>query len=706
VTSRRHFLQLTATVGLNTAGLTTFLGSISRALALPASNVTGTLSDVQHVVVLMLENRSFDHYFGSLRGVRGFGDRHPPPLPSGKPVWFQSDGEREISPFRLNTKTTSALRTPGTPHTFSDAQGAWGQGKLGLWPKFKTPMSMGHYVREDIPFQFALAEAFTLCDAHHCSVTTGTDPNRIVFFSGSNFDPEHRERGENCTDANAEVNNLRCWLKGGALPSPGYIYQGSAFTWLSIPELLERAGISWRIYQDPNDNWQGLMHGGLAFKSFRESQVGSAVFEKGMSHWSLETLAQDVKGGSLPQVSWILPPMLWSEHPTSSSSLQGAELTSRVLDTLTANPEVWGRTVLFLTFDENDGLFDHVPPPAPPSYNLDGTLAGAATLDLKGEYFSDPERKYLHPEDKVSGTVRPWGLGPRVPLYVISPWSRGGWVNSQVFDHTSVGQFLEKRFGIHIPAISPWHRAICGDLTSAFDFQRPNEVISPELPYVHDAVAKLSANASLPKPTVPEKPETLFQEPGIRRSRALPYELHVVARQNPQDRSLTLVFKNAGSAGAVFHVYDRSHLDRIPRRYTVEAGKLLSDHWLVADDAGAYDLWVLAPNGFVREYRGVIHAGKPVGPEIELVYDRTETAITLTVNNQGPSAAEIQVRANAYRDDGPWRLAVPARSRISRTWSLIASHRWYDFSVSGEHFERRFTGRMETGAPGFTDPAV
>jgi len=257
--------------------------------------------------------------------VRGFGDRHPVPLACGKPVWHQSDGRREIPPFRLDTRNTGALRTPGTPHTFADAQAAWNQGRFGFWPQIKTPMSMGYYRREDIPFQFALAEAFTICDAHHCSLTTGTDPNRIVIWSGSNADPERRRRGENCTAADAEVNNLRCWIKGGAPSAPGYVYQGSAFTWPSLPDILERAGISWRIYQDPNDNWDRLMHGALAFESFRSAKPGEPIHEKGMTHQSLEQLAQDVSAGTLPQVSWILPSMLQSEHPSPSSSLQGAE---------------------------------------------------------------------------------------------------------------------------------------------------------------------------------------------------------------------------------------------------------------------------------------------------------------------------------------------------------------------------------------------
>jgi len=704
MTSRRRFLQLTATAAANAAALAMFPPSIRRALALPASNLTGTIADVEHVVMLMLENRSFDHYFGTLRGVRGFADRHPVPLPSGKPVWQQSDGEREIAPFHLDTKTTSALRVPDTPHSFSDAQAAWNQGKFGLWPKFKTPISMGHYRRADIPFQFALAEAFTLCDAYHCSVTTGTDPNRIVYMSGSNFDPTLRARGIDCTDADSEPNNLRCWIKG-ALPTPGYTYAGSALTWPTIPDVLESAGISWRIYQDPNDNWTGAMHGGLAFASFRSAQPGSPLYERGMTHRSLEQLAQDVKERSLPQVSWVLPPMLWSEHPAPSSPIQGAEFTARVLDTLTSNPQVWSKTVFFLLFDENDGLFDHIPPPAPPSYNLDGTPAGKATLDLNGEYFSDPHRKYLNASDQITGTRRPWGLGPRVPMYVISPWSRGGWVNSQLFDHTSVGQFLEQRFGIRIPAISPWHRAVCGDMTSAFDFVNPNQAPLPVLPRVTNSAAPIARIEQLPKPAPPETPEQLFQEPGTRRSRALPYELHVHARLAPQSRILTLEFHNTGRAGAVFHVYDRLHLDRIPRRYTVEPTKSLTDDWLLHQDQGRYDLWVYGPNGFVREFQGDT-TGQYASVEVNLNYDPGNTLIRLIGTQQGQHAVRLSVRASAYHLDGPWPLHLVPKRHTTIEHSLIGSHGWYDFTVTGERFLRRFAGRVETGAPSVTDPAL
>ena len=179
MTDRRKILR--GSIGL-AAGL--FPASIRNALAIPADVRTGTVRDVKHIVILMMENRGFDHYFGTLRGVRGFGDRHPVPLESGKPVWFQSDGGREIPPYHLDTAATSAIRVPDTPHSYSDAQAAWNQGKFGFWPKFKTQYSMGHYRRADLPYQFALAEAFTICDAYHCSVLGPTDPNRIYLWTG------------------------------------------------------------------------------------------------------------------------------------------------------------------------------------------------------------------------------------------------------------------------------------------------------------------------------------------------------------------------------------------------------------------------------------------------------------------------------------------------------------------------------------------
>lgn len=693
-TDRRDFLKIAAALG-GGAAIATLPPSIRRALALPARQETGTIKDVRHVVILMQENRSFDHYFGALRGVRGFGDPRTIPLEGGRRVWAQSDGSRELPPFHLDTATTNALRVPGTPHSFADAQAAWGQGRLCDWPKYKTPFSMGYYRREDIPFQYALAEAFTICDAYHCSVTSGTDPNRIVFWSGSSFDPERRAAGLNATDADSEPNNLRCWVKG-ALPEPGYQYQGSAFHWPTIPDVLEKAGVSWRIYQDPNDNWTGAMHGCLAFESFRTAKPGGGIYRNGMSHWSLEQLAEHVAAGTLPAVSWVLPPKAWSEHPSASTPVEGAEFTARVLDILTSNPEVWGRTVFFQTFDENDGLFDHAPPPAPPSYEADGSLAGKSTLELAGSYFHDPDHRFRDRRDVASGPVRPWGLGPRVPMYVVSPWSKGGWVNSQVFDHTSVGQFLEKRFDVVVPAISPWHRAVCGDLTSAFDFATPNDPSFPRLPEVKGSTQVVAQHVQRPSITPPAAPQPLFQEPGTRPSRRLPYRLETQARRAGEH--LVLTFENRGQAGAVFHVYDRRHLDRIPRRYTVEAGKSLSDTWPVAP---SYDLEVFGPNGFYRAF-----AGGSTVDDLELLLDHDARGrLALTLANRSPALQSLQVR-DAY-SGAVTELRLKANGRHAKTFDLTRTGGWYDLSVVADGgLVRRAAGRIEMASHSISDPAI
>jgi phospholipase C len=708
MSSRRDFLKLSAQATAAVGAASLLPSAIRTALAIPAAVRSGTIKDVKHIVIMMQENRSFDHYFGTLRGVRGFADRHTVPLPNGRTIWQQSDGEREIPPFHLDTKTTSAMRVPGTPHSFADSQAAWNQGSFGLWPKFKNPYSMGYYRRDDIPFQFALAESFTICDAYHCSITTGTDPNRIMFFSGSNFDPGKRSLGENCTDQDSSPNNLRCWVKG-ALPTPGYEYQGSAFAWPTIPDVLEGAGISWRVYQDPNNNWTGAMHGGLAFASFREAKQGSAIYRNGMSHWSLDQLARDVRDGTLPQVVWVLPPRDWSEHPGPSSPIQGAEFTSRVLEALTVNPEVWASTVLFQTFDENDGQFDHAPPPAVPSYDRAGKLAGKSTLDLKGEYFNDHLGQYLHPEDTVSGLIRPWGLGPRVPMYVVSPWSKGGWVCSQVFDHTSVAQFIEQRFDVLLPGISPWHRAVSGDLTSAFDFSAAADATLPSMPMVSGASAVVLEHIQRPTPMPPDMPQLAVQERGVRRSRALPYELNVDAQADVAKSQLSLSMRNSGRIGAVLHVYDRLHLDRIPRRYTVEAGRSLQDTLMIAADGGHYDLWIYGPNGFVRELKGMLPVGQQSQPEVAVRYNAARGALQLRASNNGRSHCTLTIASSVYSRYQPVTLRVGAGRRGEHLFALGDNGHWYDFTVVSDHdstFMRRFAGRIETGAHSITDPAL
>lgn len=740
--TRRDFFRKSAGAIGAASALTMLPPAIRKALAVEAAVDTGTINDVKHIVILMQENRSFDHYFGTLRGVRGFGDRFPIPLASGKPVYYQPNptvGGPDIQPFRRDSRIGNALIGSGTPHNFPDQQAAWNQGKMDRWIQFKNQATMGFYLRDDIPFQFALADAFTLCDGYHCSVLTGTDPNRIVFWSGSNFNPELRKKGINSTDTDSEPVNSRCWpspsnwvagraqeADGSGQKDPGtgaynYKYVNNAFKWDTLPDVLQRAGISWHIYQNMNNNWTGAMNGCLAFESFRTAQPGSPNYEHGLTGGPatadgavnfLAQLRQDVMNGTLPQVSWVLPTQALAEHPGSSEGVSGAaDFISDVLAALTANPAVWSKTALFVTFDENDGFFDHLAMPAVPSYDAAGNLMGKSTVPLDGEYFDASVGNYLSANDTTSGKVRPWGLSSRVPMYVVSPWSKGGWVNSQVFDHTSVGRFLEKRFGITVDAISPWHRAVCGDLSSCFDFVSPNDPVVPRLPDMSNYPAINAAQRLLPTApvtTAPATPQPLYQETGTRPSRALPYELHTSARVASRGL-VSLIFSNTGAQGAVFHVYDKLHLERIPRRYTVEAGKQLSDDWdTAAADSGKYELWVYGSNGFVRSFKGDALAADAAAfkPEAQVCYEPATGQVYLKVHNTGTAAGTVTVTPNAYRTDGPWPLDVPAGGTGVLHWNLDASGHWYDFTLSAANFERRFAGRVETGKPGVSDPAM
>jgi len=689
---RRSFLAAGAMLALPPA--------ISRAMTIDAQVRTGTVEDVEHVVILMQENRSFDHYFGAMKGVRGFGDRFPIPTPDaegrrGKTVWTQVNGKagrgpKLIAPFHLNTvQSFPQMRVAGTPHNWPDAQAAWDQGRMHRWPESKTAHAMGYFRAEDIPFQYALADAFTICDAYHCSMQTGTNTNRLFLWSGTN-DPSGKDAGPSLSNSHEDLAS-----RGG---------HPQSYTWTNYVERLQAAGISWHVYQDMADNFTDNPLAG--FKAFRESYAKAPgsdprLAAHGLSTRRLDGLREDVLGGKLPQVSYIVSPAADSEHPGPSSPAQGADFTARVLDALTADPKVWSRTVLLVMFDENDGFFDHVPPPAPPSRDVaapDGHL-GASTVDMTGEHHlvrspGDPG------SDKRELMGRPYGLGPRVPMYVISPWSRGGFVNSQVFDHTSVIRFLEQRFGVAEPNISPWRRAVCGDLTTAFDFKTPNDTpFAAGLPKTAETAARAAALRGHTRPPTPAAPTAPEQAEGVRPSRALPYELDVVAKAGAE--AVSLSFRNTGSAGAVFHVYDRMNLEGVPRRYTVEAGKVLEGAWA---SAPGYDLWVLGPNGFHRHFTGK----RADGLETQVAYDRNQATLSLTLSNPGDAAIAAEATAQAYGLE-PWRTILAPGASATQAWRLDKTGGWYDLLVTANGlpgFRRRLAGRLETGADAISDPAL
>ncbi|MGF0175212.1 phosphocholine-specific phospholipase C [Streptomyces sp. Marseille-Q5077] len=676
--NRRRFLQV---AGATTA-FTALSSSIQRAAALPANHRTGSIEDVEHIVVLMQENRSFDHYFGQLRGVRGFGDPRPVAQDGGKSIWHQSNGSKDVLPFHPDADDLGMQFLEGLPHGWNDGQQAYNGGKYDKWIPAKGTTTMAYLNREDIPFHYALADAFTICDAYHCSFIGSTDPNRYYMWSGYT--------GNDGTGGGPVLGNDEL-----------------GYGWTTYPERLEQAGVSWKIYQDIGDGLDAAGSWGwiedayrgnygdnslLYFNKYRGAQPGDPWFDKARTGTDVKNgdgyfdqLKADVKTGKLPQISWIAAPEAFTEHSNWPSNY-GAWYIAQVLDALTSNPEVWSKTALFITFDENDGFFDHVVPPLPPKDASKGKSTVDVSLDL---YKGDSKRP-----------AGPYGLGPRVPMLVVSPWSKGGYVCSETLDHTSILQFMERRFGVKETNISPWRRAICGDLTSAFDFSCKDSRPAA-LPETDEYEPPDRERHPDYKPTPPADPDMPKQERGLRRARPLKYAPHVDGSVDAAAGKFTLTFASGAQAGAAFHITSGNRTDG-PWMYTTEAGKSIADTWNSAYSNGSYDLTVHGPNGFVRYFKG---SNKTAGPEVTARHKGDD--IELTFTNKGTASVRLKI-ANGY-GGRPATATVRPGDTVRHTVDLQGSRRWYDLTVTTDadpKFLRRFAGHVENGRPGVSDPAI
>ena len=845
--SRRDFLKKAALL-TGGASFHQFLPeSIQRAMAISPEEGS-TWADAQHVVILMQENRSFDHTLGTLRGVRGYNDPRAIHLPNRNLVWLQSNAEGQtFSPFRMDIKNSKATWMHSLPHSWSNQVNARNDGKHDQWLNVKRnsiaeyariPQTMGFHTREDLPFYYALADAFTVCDQNFCSSLTGTNPNRLYFWTGTVRAEQHEGSRAHVWNDDMDYGTLN---------------------WKTFPERLEEHGVSWKCYQNEvaidtglrgeEDAWlsnfqdnpleffaqynihlyplhvkelqmrhsklqeeiDGLQRQitalpagdahldhlqkdlnqlkqdmeklqqqpGLAARERLEglsplaqslhrkafdSNAGDAhyrvledlVYHDGETERSMKApkgdvlhqFRQDVQAGKLPTVSWLSAPESFSDHPTAP--WYGAYYVSEVLDILTKNPEVWKKTIFILAYDENDGYFDHVPPFTAPHPHKEGTGKVSAGVDTRVEYVT------LEQEQERRGFPEPFdrecsiGLGFRVPLIIASPWSRGGWVNSQVFDHTSTLQFLEKflsvKTGVEVkePNISDWRRMVCGDLTSVFRAYKGEPIPQPEfvpkdafLESIHKAKYKKLPDGYKALSTeeiaafnkdMRHSPYGVKQEKGTRPSCALPYCMQVNGKLSDDRTSFEIQFINAdgsfgkSTAGAPFNVYapgryavapgaDQRDLART-WAYGVMAGDMLTDTWPLRQfEGGSYHLRVYGPNGFYREFKG--GAGDPpVG--ISLGYQHADSeglvfmegAVVFFENSGG--ACTVELIDNTYGQVYPEKQ-LAAGEKTSVWLPLKKSFCWYDVTVrvkGKEGFETRFAGRVETGKAGVSDPGM
>ncbi|HEY3607314.1 MAG TPA: phospholipase C, phosphocholine-specific [Pseudonocardiaceae bacterium] len=698
--SRRDFLGAAAAV----------TGAAVVGAALPAGEAQaaslhrhGDLRDIKHVVILMQENRSFDHYFGSLKGVRGFGDRSTITLPGGRSVFQQPTTAPGVPvtttqfPWRLSDAPASAYpaghQPPdgevgaqgygGTSHSWDDQHVAWNGGLMNGWMFAKGgPTTLGYLNRNDIPFHYALADAYTVGDAYHCSVLSATGPNRTFLWSGT-IDAQQKFSGFTAFNGGSEKNLL----------------------WQTYAETLQQAGVTWKLYQCADNFGDNGLAYFATFARFDPSQggtpaPGNVLYDNGIANVpepltgvraNADNLANairaDVVAGTLPRVSWVVTNQAFSEHPDGAPN-DGAYYLNGVLNALNADPAVFNSTVVIIDYDENDGQFDHVPPPVPAAGTRDeffqeksGPLAGAQPL--------------------------PVGLGFRVPLILISPWTRGGWVTSEVSDHTSVIQFLEKwTDALGAPAISPnisaWRRSVCGDLIGAFDFTAPVFGLPP-LPAT-TVIGDPVGGAYHPPATTNVPPQ---QEPGTKPARPLPYQPN--ANLDGVTGSVaTLSLSNSGPharKASHFAVYDNAAPDRtlatypatFPGQYTVPPSHRVVPV-TVAIGAGPYDLTVVGPNRFLRRFTGNTNA---TDAEVTATYHQSELVLELT--NGGGAAVTFTVTPNNYATSRPKAHRVAAHSHAIHEVDL--RHGWYDVTVtiSGDPtWSRRYVGHLENGTNSIT----
>lgn len=461
--TRRRFLKSAAGLATFATATTLMPWNMQKALAampLVDSPRLASLRQLKHVVLIMQENRSFDHYFGMLNGVRGFADRSAMIQNNGRSVFYQPDKlnpDGYLLPFHLNTLETSAQKVHSTGHMWGPQHRSWNEGKMNGFVSGHIAdegpdgqYCMGYYDRADIPFHYALADLFTVCDAYHCSVLGPTWPNRAYWMSGT-------------IDA------------GGDAGGPYFDGMESDLRWQTYPERLERAGISWKVYRT-KEHEGGPHPDGLnvlgKFRQFAQASASSPLYRKGgMEVVSSGQFEYDAYHNKLPAVSWVIPKYVESEHPDRMPARGAAFLASK-LNAIASNMDTWGSTAVIISYDENDGMFDHVRPTTPSP----GT-----------------------PAEFVNGA--PIGCGFRVPCIVVSPWTVGGWVCSELFDHTSQLRFLEKFTGVREPNISTWRRAHFGDMTSAFRFGH-----AAARPLVLPATAAVLRRAEYEAATLPKAP--------------------------------------------------------------------------------------------------------------------------------------------------------------------------------------------------------
>ncbi len=788
---RRDFIKMLGLAGTSAAAYAACSSYMEEALAQSTHTIDdlltasaeckkGSLADIEHVVFLMQENRSFDHYFGTLRGVRGFGDPRPLTMRDGQPVWNQlqagasstppAANAQRIRPFHLPSyidnqpagisdgDTSGSVFLADVPHNYSDGVGAWNNGLMDKWVPNKGIVALAHYTESDIPLYFKLAKAFTVCDASFCSINGPTDCNRSYFYTGT---------------SNGESSNTPFSSVDDSVGSSGRA------SWKSYPERLEDLGIDWKFYQDalhwtPGNPFDGN-YGDNTLEYYAQYRANFAatssspayyasIFKKNQSVNSIlrkgdgskpSQFEQDIIDDKLPAVSWISAPEAFCEHPKWPPRF-GEYYVHEILRAFAANVDVWKKTIFIITYDENGGFYDHVLPPVPPLSSSVGGLSPSITV-TNGTTSRD-----VNSEATKGGSDQPLGMGIRIPTLVISPWSAGGRICSEVFDHTSAIQLVDtwlsakgkQPAGAAFANISSWRQAIAGDYTSALDFNRvipltgPEAVIDttqPAVIFTADQQAKAIATTSLnmgnsnattkqkgldamnADPLV-SKPTAVKQDKSRCEILPVDYDFFVgmtIKTLDDGSERVEYPITNRGKLGASFYVIPYDRTGKFPGDgpwfFSVEGSKGTAVT-LTPDDAGTYAVFgaanaatknysyaVHGPNGYLFEFKG--SAATPTERQLADITDcdSVEEGKTVRFTLKWPGANGSLKVINAYTGDIKTVSAGTGPSSV--TVEMPTADGWYDIAFvdavnTPSRYLRRYAGHLENGKIGKSDPAI
>jgi len=498
--TRRQFVASAASL----AGAAGLAGVLPRSLArVAAATPPGgfDLSQVKHLVFQMQENRSFDHYFGTYPGARGFSDPTAMRLPTGRTVFQQPDPANPdgyIEPYHMSTITTGAAAVPSLSHGWREQHASWNHGTMDGWlhthiacdGATNGSFTMGYYTEEDIPFHWALAQSFRLLDNYHSSALGPTDTNRLFWQHGGN-DPQGKAGGP-------------------VLESNGV----TDLTYESGPETLLSAGITCKWYGRsgwpigaatryfrkfrttglvPVALYNSSLPNGTLFGDGTQGGIGDPAKPTPASNRDL-AFEEDCANGVLPDVSFIGSKA--DEHPPHIPAA-GAQFLASKLEALAASDDLWHTTVFVISYDENDGFFDHVAPPTPDPREF-------------------PE-EFVHVTSPAGtpGGGLPVGAGFRVPAFIISPWTVGGRIFSEISDHTSCLQLIEAVAAagglsgngpVTFPNISRWRRKTFGDLTAALRPGAPQPAPANTQFYAATRAANLAVQTAAARQSLVPRP--------------------------------------------------------------------------------------------------------------------------------------------------------------------------------------------------------